>query len=289
MEKKDLKSWMLLLLLSLIWGGSYILMKQGLKSYSYWQVSSIRMISAFVFLLPFTIKNLKKLSRKNLIPILVVAFIGNLIPSILFPLGQTKVDSNVAGVLNSLVPVFVLIIGILFFKKKTSLMQILGVIIGLAGAALLITSKNPFRFGTMNFFALYIVTATILYSININQVSIYLKNLDGLEIASLAFLFIGPTSLVIFLNTDLNSIKFSPEIIFHTLCIITLGLMGSAVAVSIANQLITKSGPMFASSVTYIIPVFAIFWGILDGEKLNLFQILATIIIMLGVYLVNKK
>ena len=100
------------MLLALIWGGSYILMKQGLRTFNFWQVSSIRMLIAFVFLLPFGIKNLRKLNKKTLIPILVVAFIGNLIPSLLFPLGQTRVDSNLVGVLNSLVPVFVLIMGI---------------------------------------------------------------------------------------------------------------------------------------------------------------------------------
>lgn len=289
MERKNITSWLILILLALIWGGSYILMKQGLRTFSFWQVSSIRMLSAFLFLLPFGIKSLKKLNKRTIIPIIVVAFIGNLIPSWLYPLGQTQVDSNLAGVLNSLVPVFVLILGVSFFKKKTSTLQIIGVITGLTGAAMLITKDNLFQFGQMNYYALYIILATVLYSVNINQVNVFLKSLSGLEIASLAFLFIGPVSAGILIGSDLQSVQSSNTFWFDLACIITLGLLGSALAVSLVNQLITRAGSMFASSVTYIIPVFAIMWGLLDGESLNLIQILATLVIMISVYLVNKK
>jgi len=247
------------------------------------------MLSAFIFLLPFGIKNIKKINKKTIIPILVVAFIGNLIPSWLFPLGQTQVDSNLAGVLNSLVPVFVLILGITFFKKKTGALQIIGVLTGLTGAAMLITKDNLFHFGQMNYYSLYIILATILYSININQVNVFLKSLTGLEIASLAFMFIGPVSGGILLSTDLSNVTFSNTFWFDLSCIIALGLLGSALAVSLVNQLITRSGSMFASSVTYIIPVFAIMWGLIDGESLNFIQVIATLIIMVSVYLVNKK
>lgn len=288
MDKKNFTSWIILIILALIWGGSYILMKQGLRSFNFWQVSSIRMLSAFVFLLPFAIKNLKKLNKKTIIPIIIVAFIGNLIPSWLYPLGQTQVDSNLAGVLNSLVPVFVLIIGLLFFKRKTGFLQILGVVIGLIGAALLITKDSPFRFGQMNFYSLYIIFATILYSININQVNKFLKGLKGIEISSLAFLFIGPVSAGILIGSDFSQAATSSTMFFDLACVVTLGLLGSAIAVTLVNSLITRAGSMFASSVTYIIPVFAIFWGLLDGETLNLIQISATVIIMISVYLVNK-
>jgi drug/metabolite transporter (DMT)-like permease len=288
-KKKILLSWLSLLALGLIWGGSYILMKQGLRSFSFWQVSSIRLFTAFVFLLPFSIKFLHKLKRKYIINILIVAFIGNLIPSLLYPLGQTRVDSNLAGILNSLVPVFVLIFGLMFFKTPTSLRQIIGVIIGLFGAALLITKDNPFSFGQMNFYALYIVLATILYAININQVNKYLRSFSGIEIASLAFLFIGPVSGSILIFSDYTSALASETMYIDLIYIVILGLLGSAVAVSLVNYVITSAGAMFASSVTYIIPVFAIAWGLMDGENLNLTQIIATIIVLLGVYFVNKR
>ena len=289
MKQKNIISWLILLVLALIWGGSYILMKQGLRTFNFWQVSSIRMLSAFIFLLPFGIKNLKKINKKNILPILTVAFIGNLIPSWLYPLGQTQVDSNLAGVLNSLVPVFVLIFGVVFFKKKTGILQIIGVITGLTGAAMLITKDNLFHFGQMNYYSLYIIFATVLYSININQVNIFLKSLKGIEIASLAFLFIGPVSGIILFTSNLSQVSVSESFWFDLVCIITLGLFGSAIAVSLVNQLITKAGSMFASSVTYIIPVFAIMWGLLDGEKLTIIQIVTTLIIMISVYLTNKK
>lgn len=289
MAAKNLRSWMLLLLLAIIWGGSFILMKQGLRSFNFWQVSSIRMLSAFVFLLPFAIKSFKKLNRKTIIPILIVALIGNLIPSILFPLGQTRLDSNIASILNSLVPVFVLIVGIVFYKKKTGIIQVLGLLTGFIGAAMLVTKDNLFVFGQMNFYALFIVLATIMYAVNINQIDVSLKTLNGIEIAALSFLFIGPVSGAILIFSDYSKAIASPTMLPDLLWCIILGLFGSAVAVSFSNQIITKSGPMFASSVTYIIPVFAIFWGKLDGEKFNFIQVIATFLVLIGVYLVNKK
>lgn len=288
-NKKIYLAWVSILALGVIWGGSFFLMKQGLRSFSYWQVSSIRLFSAFLFLLPFSIKYFKKLKRKNIINILIVAFIGNLIPSILFPLGQTRVDSNIAGVLNSMVPVFVLIFGVSFFKNKTNILQIIGVTLGLVGAAMLVTKDNLFVFGQMNFYALYIVIATIFYAVNINQVNKFLKSLKGIEIAALAFLFIGPVSGTILFLSDFSQAALSDTMVFDLLCIITLGLFGSAIAVAMVNFVITNAGAMFASSVTYIIPVFAIAWGVVDGETINIVQIFATIVVLLGVYLVNKR
>ena len=288
-QKSLYLAWGGLLLLGLIWGGSYILMKFGLRSFNFWQVSSIRLFSAFVFLLPFGLRYLPKINRGNIINILIVAFIGNLIPSLLFPLGQTRIDSNLAGILNSMVPVFVLILGISFFKVKTNILQASGVMLGLFGAVMLVTKDKLFAFGEMNLYALYIVLATILYAININQVNMFLKSLKGIEIAALAFIFIGPVSGAILIFSDFSSALTSETFIFDLTSVILLGLFGSAVAVSIVNYIITRVGAMFASSVTYIIPVFAIFWGIIDGETLNLVQIIATIFVLLGVYLVNKK
>ncbi len=289
MKRKNITNWVILFLLGLTWGASFILMKRCLRTFDFWQIASIRMLIASLFLLPFGIKNIKKIKKDTIIPLLVVAFIGNFIPSLLFPLGQTRIDSNIAGVLNSLVPIFVLIIGILFFKERTNFVQIIGIIMGLAGSILLISNGDILNLSNINYYSLYIVLATIMYSVNINQTNAFLKHLNGLEITSLAFLFILPVSLIVLLNTELSNGVYSSTFLSDLIYVIILGLVCSAIAVSLINYIITKAGAVFASTVTYIIPIFAIIWGLIDGESIGYTLIITTLIILVSVYMVNKK
>jgi drug/metabolite transporter (DMT)-like permease len=277
-----------LLLLGFTWGASFILMKHGLRSFSYGQVAAIRMFSAFLVLLPFSLKNLKKLNKKNFSSILIVAFIGNCIPAFLFTLAETKINSSLAGMLNATTPVFTLIFGLLLFKSHTNKFQVFGVLVGLIGAVGLVLSGDdlPIRF---NAYVLFVVLATLMYGYNMNHVQHKLKDLTGFEIASLAFLFIGPVTGLYLMFTDLNVAYHTPDFVLNLFYTLILGVFGSAMAVVIINILIQKAGGMFASSVTYIIPVFAIFWGVLDGENISILQIIAILFVLMGVYLINKN
>jgi drug/metabolite transporter (DMT)-like permease len=281
--------WLALLFLGFTWGASFVLMKYGLKSFSYSQVAAIRMFSAFIVLLPFSIKNIKKINKKNITGILIVAFIGNCIPAFLFTIAQTKINSSLAGMLNASTPVFTLLFGLILFQTKTFRSQVIGVIIGLAGAIGLVLSNSTATEIHVNAFALFVVLATMMYGYNMNYVQSKLKSLNGFEIATLAFLFIGPVTGIYLAFTDLSAPLITPDFTKNLLFVLLLGIFGSAVAVIIVNILIQRVGSMFASSVTYIIPVFAVFWGIVDGEIISLNQILAILLILTGVYLINKK
>lgn len=253
------------------------------------QVSGIRIFTAFIFLLPLIIRFLPRLTKKDAKNLIFVGFVGNFFPAILFALGQTRVDSNLAGILNAMVPVFVLILGLLFYKIKTNIIQVTGVFLGLLGTVILITKDSLFNFLSINIYVFLIILATVCYAVNMNQVNRYLKHLKGSEITALAFLFIGPVAGLILLFTDFSKATISETVFFDLVCIILLGLFGSAVAVIMINYIITKIGAMFASSVTYIIPVFAVIFGVIDGEEVGFLHFLAGIIVLFGVYLVNKK
>ena len=184
----------ILLLVAFIWGSSFILMKIGLKTFSSNQAAAIRIALAFIVLLPYSIKNLKKLLRKDILSLLVAGFIGSFIPAFLFTKAQTKIDSSMAGMLNSLTPVFTLIVGFLFLQIKFKWIQIIGLIMGLLGAVGLILSGNGFSSVNFNSYALLIVLATTFYAININQIKARLSHLTGVQITSLSFFFIGPVA-----------------------------------------------------------------------------------------------
>ena len=279
----------ILMVIAIIWGSSFILMKIGLKSFNSNQAAAIRIFLASLVLLPYSIKNLKNLQRKDLPALLVAGFIGSFFPAFLFTKAQTRIDSSMAGMLNSLTPVFTLLVGLIFLKIKFKWLQIVGLIMGLGGALGLILSGNNVNHGSFNAYALLIVLATTFYAVNVNQIKTNLSHLTGVQITSLSFLFIGPVALGYLVTTDLSAAIQTPDWIWSFSALALLGIVGTALAMILMNSLIRYASAIFASSVTYIIPIFAIFWGVLDGEKFTLLHFTCMFIILLGVYLTNRK
>ena len=292
LQKIDLENkawqWAILLFLSLIWGTSFILMKRGLESYSNTQVAAFRIFFSFVFMLPITIKNIKVISRDNIRSLIIVGMIGFAIPAFLFTKAQTRIDSSLAGMLNSLTPLFTLVVGILFYRSHTRWVNIAGLIMGLIGAIGLMWNGDMNIFKGINAFALFIVAATICYGINVNEIKFKLVKLSSLEITSLAFLFTGPIAGIFLLFTDFEPVTKTPDYLLNLAYIAILALFSSVIAVLVFNHLIKFTTTLFATSVTYIIPLFAIMWGTIDGESIRLIQLIWITVILLGVYLVNK-
>ncbi|MFP4663920.1 MAG: DMT family transporter [Bacteroidales bacterium] len=288
-KSEQIINWLMLIFLSLIWGSSFILMKYGLRSFSYGQVAGFRMFIAFIALLPVALYHIRKVTKKNFLSLVIVGFIGNAIPAFLFTLAETRIESAMAGILNSMTPFFTMIIGAVIYRVKIRWISLAGVFIGLGGAIAVITSNTDDITGKINAFALFVVLATIMYGININHVKSKLNELNGIQIASFAFLMVGPAVTTYLLSTGLQE-TFSQENAWNDfLYVFLLGFFGSAVAVVMVNILIQRSNALFASSVTYMMPIVAIIWGIIDGEKLSITQYAGMAFILLGVYLVNKR
>ncbi len=284
---QSLIDWLILLILSLIWGSSFILMKYGLRSFSYGQVAGFRMFIAFVTLLPFAIKNLGLIKRSNIIPLLIVAFVGNCIPAFLFTMAETRIDSSLAGMLNSLTPFFTLMVGALFYRTKLKGGRIVGIFLGLTGSVLLVFDNvNGINF---NAWSLLIVLATLMYGININNVKAKLSDLTGLQIASLAFFMVGPVVTLYLLTGNLSETFAQPNVWTDFFYVFLLGFLASAFAVVLINYLILRTSTIFASSVTYLIPIVAVGWGLIDGEVIFLRHYIGMTLVLFGVYLVNKK
>lgn len=279
----------ILLILAFIWGSSFILMKMGLKSFSSNQAAAIRIVLASLVLLPISIKKLYLLKKKDLPSLLIAGFIGSLFPAFLFMKAETRIDSSLAGMLNSLTPVFTLIVGLLFHKTVFRWRQIAGLGLGMAGTTGLILAGEGLHLGPVNSYALFIVLATLFYAISMNQIKSRLSHLTGVEVTCLSFLFIGPVAIIYLLTTDFTPVVAHPGWPFHLLALATLGILGTALAMLMMNSLIRHSSAVAASSVTYIIPVFAILWGILDHETISLLHLGFMALILSGVYLINMK
>lgn len=282
-EKRKIWHWLVLAVLSIIWGTSYILMKKGLESFSVFQVGSLRILITFFCLLPTALRNIKKLNRNNILSVLIIGFLGNAIPAFLFPMAQTKISSSLAGMLNSLSPVFTLIIGIAIYNRKAIKTQIAGVILGLAGAAGLLYTGSF----TFNLYGLFIVLATILYGFSSNEVS-KVKGLNGLQITSLSFFVISPVAICYLMFSDLSSAAETENWLRNLGFIAILAIFGSATALAIFYLLIRDTSPVFAATVTYFIPVVATIWGVADNEHFTSSMLISVIFIFAGVYIINK-
>ena len=279
----------ILMILAFIWGSSFILMKIGMLSFSSDQAAALRILMASLVLMPIAIKQIKNLKRKDLKSILIAGFIGSFFPAFLFMKAETRIDSSLAGMLNSLTPVFTLIIGLLFHRTAFRWLQVVGLLLGLTGATGLILSGDGFHLGTVNSYALFIVLATCFYAISINQIKAKLSHLTGVQVTSLSFMFIGPVALIYLLTTKFDLVAADPSWPLHLLALAALAIIGTALAMLLMNSLIRHSSAVAASSVTYVIPIFAIMWGLLYGEKITLLHIVCMCFILTGVYLINWK
>ncbi len=284
-----LLSWLLLLALVLTWGSSFILIKRGLDYFDAPTVGALRVVITFFVLLPFAITRMRKQTAKSLLWLFMAGIVGNVFPAFLFAKAQTGIDSATAGLLNSLTPLFTMVIGFLVFGIKAKPIHIVGIFIGLAGAIGLINSSGGNTFSFNAYFAFFVIMATIMYATNVNLIKAKLAHIDSLSITSIAFFLAGiPTTVYLFVFTDFtHQLQTTPDWHIGLGYIGILAIVGTALAMIAFNQLIKLSSPVFASSVTYLMPLVALMWGILDGEHFSLKYILWIIMILGGVVLVN--
>ena len=286
--KKRGWQWGILVFVSFVWGASFILMKKGLASYTPMQVGMMRIFFASLFLLPFVFKRIKKFSKELLKPLLIVAFLGNLFPALLFALAQTRVDSSMAGMLNAMFPIIVVIIGGLFYGSGTEKHKIIGIIIAFLGSIGILLGGTD-GIGGFDLYALFILLATVLYAFSLNEMKHNMQGVDGISVIIFSFMIIGPIAGVYLLFSDFSGAMTTPNYLENLGYIILLALGGSAIAVSLFYWLTAFVDISFVSLTTYIIPIFAIAWGIGDGEIITLEQVFFMVVVFFGIYLVNKR
>jgi len=289
--KNKVISWGILLALMIVWGSSFILIKKSLVYFTPVEVGLLRVTITFLALLPFAFSRLKLASRRITGYIIISGLAGSLVPAILFSIAQTQIDSGVAGTLNALTPLFTLILGVSFFKLKTRLYNIIGVFVGLAGATGLIYVSGEHGFVFNLKYAILIIVSTICYAFNVNFIKTYLKNLDALTITVLTFFYLGiPLLIVILFFTGIpHKLVNNPENFKGLGYLTILAVVGTGLALTAFNKLIKMTSPVFASSVTYMIPVVAILWGVIDGERFRPVYFFWFLLIITGIVLVNAN
>lgn len=281
-------NWAIFCILSIVWGSSFILMKEGLTALSAYQVASLRMLFSGLVLLPFAISAFKKIPKEKMGTVFLAGFLGNFIPAYLFCIAETNIDSSLAGILNSLTPLFTILVGLSFFKTTINKQKMIGVMIGFIGLCLLFAAGKNISFQNLSFASLVLV-ATFFYGLNVNLVGKFLKNIRSIDIVSVAFAFlIIPSTLILYITGYFSMSFNNPHFQQATIASIVLGVVGTSIASILFYMLIKRSTIIFASMVTYGIPVIAVAWGVYFGESISILQIGSLLIILAGVYIVNK-
>lgn len=280
---------LLIAVLALIWGSSFILIKRGLVGLTPYQLGALRMLCGSVFFLAIGFRSLPKIPSDKWKIIALTALFGSFFPAFLFAIAQTHISSTISAIMNALTPLTTLLIGIALFALDYKRSQVLGVCIGLAGCLLLILAGDSSGPGNNNLFAFFAFAGATCYAVNINLLKKYLSDLSPLSIATgnFAVMFVPCLSILVFSGFfgQVHEAKVQHAVGFVAI----LGIVGTGIANLLFYRLIKISSPVFASSVTYLIPIVAFFWGLIDGEILNAWQILGAAIVLFGVWLSSRK
>ena len=281
-------NWFLLITMSLIWGSSFILINRGLVAYSPLQVGCIRMAVAFITMLPFLIFFRPDWKNLPYIPIILVGVLGSGIPSILFPAAEVHINHSLAGILNSLTPLFTLVVGWLLFSLKFGPYKIAGVVIGLAGAVMLTLLDDNTGLGKESIYGLYVVLATLCYATSVNLVKEKLQDIPSPIINTLALFAIAVPATIVLFTTDFVDVIQTKEGQTSFGYIFILGFIGTGLANYLFFILVQRTTALFSSMVTYTITVVSVLWGFLDNEAITWVHITGMLVILWGVWISGK-
>lgn len=288
-ESIPLLAWVLLGLLSLTWGSSYILIKKGLIAFSPQQLAGLRISLSFVAFVPVFLLNFKKVDWSKWKALVTVGLAGSFLPAFLYAKAQTELSSSVTGVLSALVPLFTLLLGITFFTLPSSKGKIIGVLIGFIGASFLVFTEDSSEGSENLIYGFLVVLATFLYGLTNNVLKAKLQDVSSVAISSTSFMIIGIPALIILFSSDFTTVLRTHEhgwASFGYICI--LSIFGTVMATLFYFKLIRITNPIFGSMVSYLVPVVALFWGFVDGETIFFLQIIGMILILFGIYISRK-
>ncbi len=276
--------------LAFIWGSSFILIKKSLLTYEPLEVSAIRVSLSSLCFAPFVFHLRKHIPWNKLIFFVLVGLTGSGIPSFLYPIAQTEISSSLSGILNAMTPIFAFLTGLVFFKMKFSKREVFGVFIGFLGTVILVAFGERLSSSANVWYALFVIAGTLCYGLNVNLVEVAFKNVSAFMVSAVSFFLIGPPAMIFLISQNrFNDWITNPNFIQSTLAVCVLSIVATVISTIIFFQLIKKAGGVFSSTVSYLIPIVAIMWGILDGESFTLNHAIGMALILSGVYMIKRK
>lgn len=280
----------ILIFLSLIWGTSFILIKKALITFDPVEVACMRISISAIAFTPLLIWQLKNIDWSKWKFFLLIGLTGSGIPAFMYAIAQTQISSTMSGVLNSLTPIFTLIVSILVYKNPFNLNKIQGVILGFVGAAILFILGDSGDVANNQWYGLFVVFGTFCYGFSSNIVQHNLVGIRSLIISAVSFCMIGPPAIAYLFTTDIiTDITTHPYGYQSLAAIAFLALVGTVMSSILFYYLVQVTDAVFGSTVAFIMPIVAIIWGVIDGEIFLLTDLIGMALILGGVYLIKKK
>ena len=284
------QKWILLIALSLIWGSSFILIKKSLNHFNPYEVGALRVLISGIVLMPYAISKIKLFPKRHLKWLIIAGLTGSFIPMFLFPMAETEVSSSIAGIINSMMPIFVIIVGFLVWKFSTTKRQLLGVLISFFGACILALGSG--EGGEIKVYPiLLLLLATLLYAVSTTTIKSKLHEVPAILMSAYIFSFVLflPSLIALVLSGFFKDLTLNQSTLEGLGLVAILSIVGTGLAMMLNYKLLSISTPLFASTVTLLMPIVAIIWGILDGEKLTTQQSVGALIILAGLIFLRSK
>lgn len=290
-KNTELKAWLTLCFLSVIWGTSFILIKKSLIVFTPVQVALLRIAISGVAFAPFFFYHLKRHEWHRWWMYVIIALTGSAVPAILYATAQTQISSATSGILNSVTPIFALIIGVNFFGKKTNRRQIIGIILGFIGAcALILLDSSVGSLSGQLLFGSLVVIGSMFYATNVNLVKEYFQDVKPMNLSSFAFFLIGVPAILVVPFTDIPQQMQTHPYAWHAFGYLTLlAVVSTVMALYIFYKLVQDTSAVFGASVSYLIPIVALIWGFWDGEAIGVWHMVSLAVIICGVYLIRER
>jgi len=281
------QKWVLLIALSIIWGSSFILIKKSLEHFNPYEVGALRVLISGIVLMPYAISKIKKFPKKHTIWLIIAALTGSFIPMFLFPMAETEISSSIAGIINSMMPIFVIIVGSLVWKFSTTKRQLIGVLISFVGACILALESGEIKIYPI----LLLILAVLLYAICTTTIKSKLHEVPAILMSAYVFSFVLflPSLIALVFSGFFKDFSLSQSTLEGLGFVAILSIFGTGLAMMMNYKLLSISTPLFASTVTLLMPIVAIIWGILDGEKLTTQQSVGALIILAGLIFLRSK
>lgn len=282
--------WFILCIMAVTWGSSFILIKRSLLEFTPFQIGAFRVGMSGLVLSFIGFPALRKMNMKTIFWVAIAGFFGIFLPMFLFPIAQTHVSSSLAGMINALEPIFVLTLGFVIFRTRSTSIQSLGALIGFGGAALLLYFSEASGAKNNLIFTLLMVLASASYAYSSLIIEKKLKDIPSIEISSGLFcIWMIPSFFILVFSGFFTDFRFETDQIKALTHLSILTFVGTAGAMILFYKLIQDTSAIFASTVSYLIPIVAIIWGVLDGERFSVWYVIGGAFILIGIYLIREK
>jgi drug/metabolite transporter (DMT)-like permease len=280
------KNWIAFVILAFIWGGSFILIKKGLIHFTPLQVGAMRIAVSAIAFLPFFFLFRIPFPKGRIGLVTVVVLTGNGIPAVMFALAETRLGSAVTGVLNSLTPIFALLLGIFFFRTPFKKHYLLGLFLGCVGISTLMIGEKDWRVSSYVFF---VVLGTMCYGLSANLVKKYCQDIHPIALTTVGFFPLGCVSVIILWMTGGWEKMMQPEAWEVAMpSLLALSLVCTVLANILFYWLIQRTSAIFGSAIAYAIPCMALVWGTVDGEIITWYHLTGFAFIIAAVYTLRR-